>query len=176
MTDTDTLAAERRAIWDAVDKEWRAKPSVDRVAAAVKLLRDRAAKAQEGPLAGEWEPAWDSCDCGGGYPCGHGDYTVGVRYEQPINEPVGREPSEFDYQADTEIPTEGLIWMLTVQPVAGQLLADVLEQGADRPEVVALADAILAQPAMDRWSGVNAVEAGLAEHPMERAARNGDYG
>lgn len=146
----------------AVEAAWRGRPAEERAKAAAKLLRERAATAQQGPLAGTWSPDWESCDCGDGYGCGHGAWINGVWFEGYVTErPPGQEHGDYDRHASTEIPTDAMVWMLTVQPAVGLALAHVLEISGDRPEVAALADAILAGPSPLDWSMGNATDASL---------------
>lgn len=147
----------------AVEEAWRGRPAEERARAAAKLLRERATTAQEGPLAGEWGPSWESCDCGDGYGCSHGAWVDGVWFEGYVTErPPGQEHGDFDRHASTEIPTDAMVWMLTVQPAVGLAVAYVLEQGAGRhPEVAALADAILDAPSPNSWGWKNAMDTDL---------------
>lgn len=175
MSETTTVKPrmDRAAILKAMDDEWRSKPPAHRVAAAAELIEARAKVAMAGPTAGEWVPEWDSCDCEYGG-CSCGSWICAVRFENAITEPPkGKPVQSWHKQADTEIPSDAMVWMLTLQPAVGALLVDLLESNPHLPAVVAIADAFLAAPVPDHeWHGwPNAVAAGLATDPWTMQAQ-----
>lgn len=92
--------------------------------AAAQMLK-RAEVAPRGP----WTADWDSCDCGGGYPCGHGDFITSISFPDPITQPSpGQEVRWYHHQASVEIPTEAMEQMLGFQPAIATEVAGLLDR------------------------------------------------
>lgn len=101
----------------------------------VEEIAARAAAATPGP----WRIGWESCDCGGGYPCGHGSYPYAIcgpkRTDPSLNFPdYNNQVSEI-----VELTDEDATFIAEARTDVDWLTARVRELEAMRQRVLDLA-------------------------------------
>lgn len=88
---------------------------------------------------GPWDLAYEACDCGGDYPCGHGPYVTGVITPVPTSiaadrcKRTGEEPRDYDFHRGEIGDFTEADWALMVaarEDVAA-LLAEIRRQRAE---------------------------------------------
>jgi hypothetical protein len=75
----------------------------DQVAAYLAMARKHEQAASPGP----WRVIWDSCDCGDGYGCSHGNFPHAIATSRPsIDRGPGVPPRDYDFE-HSEVPDLG---------------------------------------------------------------------
>lgn len=75
---------------------------------------------------GPYEPEWETCDCGGDSPCGHGKWIYALRLPEPHTDRDG-EPMDFDflYSEVGEFTPETLQFFIEAREKVPALVAEV---------------------------------------------------
>lgn len=120
---------------------------------------------------GPWDLAYESCDCGGDYPCGHGPYVTGVITPVPTSiaaercKRTGEEPRDYDFHRGEIGDFTEADWALMVSARQNMpaLVAEVRRLRAQvaelEPDVAFLA--ALEAGGVDSWEGYDDARAAV---------------
>lgn len=119
-----------------------------------------AVTADEHLTPGPWDLAYESCDCGGDYPCGHGPYVTGVVTPVPTSiaaercKRTGEQPRDYDFHRGEigDFTEADWVLMVSARRNVPALAAEVRRLRAERDELIRQRDQI----AMDTLKAVSA--------------------
>jgi hypothetical protein len=84
-------------------------------------ISERATKATIGP----WEPIWESCDCGGDYPCSHGSYIHALHLPEARENYRPDHSYAYDYSEVCEFTTETMQFIAAARTDVPALLSHI---------------------------------------------------